>query len=467
MYISGDSTKKKKETCPDGSKDENVFDIQQGVAIFIAVKKKGLKKKIVHSDLWGLRETKYEWLKTHHLHCTKWKHLKPESQFYFFVPRDKRLLGRYNKYTKMTDIFPENSVGVVTARDNLTIKMTEKEMWDTVLRFANMDSELARRAYNLGKDVRDWKVKLAQQDIKDSELDKKKIVSILYRPFDIRFTYYTGKSRGFHCMPRPNIMRHMLRENIALCVGRAGQVVGTKNLWNIAFCSDCLQDFNLFYRGGNVNFPLYLYPNADLFNGGSNYQREINISAEIFEKLNIRYGRKVQPEQIFYYIYAVLYSNIYRQKYAEFLKTDFPKIPFCGEYGVFFKMSKLGQELINLHLMKSDKLNKPTAKFEGKGNNLVEKVHFDVNQQRVYINADSYFGKISPEIWQYQIGGYQVMDKWLKDRKGDNLDLESIKHYCKIAAVLKETVATQKKIDIRYNEVEANLPVRLVGLAEI
>lgn len=448
---------KKKEVCPDGSKDENVFDIQQGVAILLAIKKKGLKRKIMHRDDWGLRQTKYNWLKTNDIKTTKWNVLKPESEFYFFVPRDEKYSGRYNKFLKITDIFPENSVGIVTARDNLTIRWTEKEMWDTVLRFSNMDSELARRAYNLGKDVRDWKVKFAQQDIKESELDKKKIVPILYRPFDKRFTYYTGKSRGFHCMPRPDIMRHMLRENIALCVGRAGQVVGTQNLWNIAFCSDCIQDFNLFYRGGNVNFPLYIYPDANLFNGGSNYQREVNISAEILEKFKECYGKKIQPEQIISYIYAVLYSNTYRSKYAQFLKTDFPKIPFCTDSGVFVQMAKLGQELINLHLMKSDKLNKPIAKFEGKGNTKVEKVGFNDRQNRVFINLDSYFDNINPQIWEYCIGGYQVMEKWLKDRKEKKLTLEEIKLYCKIATSIKGTLEVQNHIDKIYPDVEKDI----------
>ncbi|PKL48548.1 MAG: DNA methyltransferase [Planctomycetes bacterium HGW-Planctomycetes-1] len=446
---------KKKEVCPDGSKDENVFDIQQGVAILIAIKKKGLKKKVMHRDDWGLRQTKYDWLKTNDIETTKWETLKPESEFYFFVPRDEKYSGRYNKYVKITDIFPENSVGVVTSRDKFLIAPTKSEIEKRIRMFIdeNLSDNILKKTFNL-KDETDWTVKEAREKIRKTDDWEKQIVQILYRPFDKQWIFYNDVLVE---RMRKEIMRHMMHENIALCVGRAGQVVGTQNLWNIAFCSDCIQDLNLFYRGGNVNFPLYTYPDANLFNGGSNYQREVNIPAEMYEKFKECYGKKVQPEQILSYIYAVLYSNIYRSKYAQFLKTDFPKIPFCSDPAVFAKMAKLGQELINLHLIKSDKLDKPIAKFEGKGNTKVEKVCCDVPKKRVFVNPDSYFDNISPEIWEYRIGGYQVMEKWLKDRKERKLTLEEIKLYCKIATSVKETIELQNHIDKIYPDVEKTI----------
>jgi len=201
----------KKERCPDGSKDENVFDIKQGVAISIFVKSKKFKdKKVFYADLYGLRDDKYRWLDRHTVDNVKWQEIEPISPFYFFVPKDTSLQKEYEKFWKITDIFPVNSVGIVTARDNLTIQRTPEDVWRVVLDFANMDPEIARRKYNLRKDARDWKVKWAQKDLVDSGLDKNKIVPILYRPFDVRYTYYTGKSRGFHCMPRPEVMKHML-----------------------------------------------------------------------------------------------------------------------------------------------------------------------------------------------------------------------------------------------------------------
>ena len=448
---------RKKEKCPDGSKDENVFDIQQGAAIIIAVKKPGIEKKISHANLWGLREDKYIWLSKNDLSTTRWKKFLPKSEFYFFLPRDERLLEDFEKHIKIADVFPVNTIALFTARDNLTIQWNEADAWNTVLQFSKMDADLARQAYGLGKDVRDWKVKLAQQDLLDSGLDKNRIVPILYRPFDIRYTYYTGKSRGFHCMPRGEVFRHMMQENLALCVGRAGQVVGSERPWNIVLCAETITDLNLFYRGGNVTFPLYLYPDEDLYNGGEKYQRDVNINKSLLDKLTTTYGHKSSPEKILFYIYAVLYCNIYRNRYAEFLKSDFPRIPFPADAGLFSKMARYGGDLIELHLLKSKKLEKPVMKFHGRGDRRIEKLEYDSEKELVKINPEQYFGPLSDEIWEYQIGGYQVMEKWLKDRKGKCLDLKDIKHYCKMATALKQTMATQKKIDANYNTIEQNI----------
>ncbi|MCX5636334.1 MAG: DNA methyltransferase, partial [Planctomycetota bacterium] len=237
-------------------------------------------------------------------------------------------------------------------------------------------------------------------------------------------------------------------------VGRAGHVIGAEKPWNVAFCADCTEDLNLFYRGGNANFPLYLYPDEDLYNNNARYKREVNINPQILETLKKAYRKEPTPEAVLYYIYAVLYSNTYRKKYAEFLKSDFPRIPLCRDYKLFQKMVKLGGKLVELHLTKSSILNRPTAKFEGKGDNLVEDVKYDEKKKLVWINDGRHFGPISRDVWDYQIGGYQVMAKWLKDRKGRRLPLEDIKHYCKIATAIRETISVQKNVDKIYADVE-------------
>jgi len=326
------------------------------------------------------------------------------------------------------------------------------------LNFSRMEPELARKAYNLGKDVRDWKVNLAQKDLIESGLNKKRIYPILYRPFDVRYTYYTGKSRGFHCMPRPNVMRHMLEgENIGLTVGRQGQVVGLKQLWNLVFITDNIVDFNLYYRGGELLFPLYLYPkegNKEILNQYRT-EREPNISPEVFEKLAATYGRKPAPEDILYYIYAVFYSNIYRKKYAEFLKIDFPRVPFTADCEIFERMGELGKELVDLHLLRSQLLDVPIAKYRGRGdNNKIEKVKYDEARKRIYINDDKYFDNVAPEVWNYHIGGYQVLRKYLKDRKGRVMD--DAPRYCRIITAIQKTIELQKKIDEIYAELEKN-----------
>ncbi len=212
----------KRETAPDGSPDENVFDIRQGVAIAFFIKHgKEEPRGVYHADLYGKREEKYKWLETHDPTSAGYQPLAPESPFYFFVPRTTQNLQAYRSWPSIPEIFPVSSVGIVTARDKLTIHWTPEEVWTTVLNFSRMDPELARQAYQLGKDVRDWKVTLAQKDLRDSGPSRANIVPILYRPFDVRYTYYTGRSRGFHCMPRPEVMRHMLAgENVGLLVMR-------------------------------------------------------------------------------------------------------------------------------------------------------------------------------------------------------------------------------------------------------
>ncbi len=254
----------KREKCPDGSPDENVFDIRQGVAIALLVKchpKKKYKTNVFHAELWGTRQEKYQCLKERDVTTTEWQELKPTCPFYLFVPFGGAELDRYNTFPSVIDIFEKNSVGIVTARDSLTIHWTPEQVWTTVVTFSAMDPEAARQAYRLGRDVRDWKVSLAQQDLRDSGLDRRKVVPILYRPFDVRYTYYTGRSRGFICMPRPEVMRHMLAgENVALIVPKRVEHIGS---WQHAFVARTISEHvAVSLKTIDYCFPLYVYPTA-------------------------------------------------------------------------------------------------------------------------------------------------------------------------------------------------------------
>jgi len=446
----------KKEICPDGSPDENVFDIRQGVAIAFFIKKKSPKEScsVHHSELWGLREKKYDWLRKNDIETTDWLEISPKPGFYLFVPRDETLIEAYESYPKITDIFKLNSVGIVTARDNLTIHWSRDDAWATVSTFSKMDKELARQAYKLGKDVRDWKVEFAQKDLMDSGLDKNKIVPILYRPFDVRYTYYTGRSRGFICMPRPEVMQHMLNNNIGLVTVR--QVA--EGIFNHGLITDSIIEsrVTLSNKGIGFLFPLYVCQNSDresLFDKERNDDVKLpNIASTILEKLRSHFGIQIKPEEIFHYIYAVLYSNIYRSRYAEFLKMDFPRIPFTSDVGLFQQMADLGRRLADLHLLRAKELETPLARFQGHGNGRVEKVIY--KEGRVYINQSQYFEPVPLEVWSYQIGGYQVCSKWLKDRKGRILSLDEIKKYCQIVTALKITIDVQQQIDDLYPLIE-------------
>ncbi len=373
----------------------------------------------------------------------------------------KNFLKQYEKSPKITDIFPVNSVGIVTARDKLTIQFTPEKVWTTILNFSRLDNELARMSFNLGKDVRDWKVEFAQKDLIDSGLDKNKIIPILYRPFDIRYTYYTGKSRGFHCMPRPNVMRHMLLgENLALITSRMTKGETFKHAQVSRNIVEVICMSPKTSNNGFV-FPLYLYPDPDqkdLFSDlEESKERKPNISEKIFSALSETYKTKPTLEDVFYYIYAVFYSDTFRTKYAEFLKTDFPRVPFTKDKRLFKKLAEYGKRLADLHLMQSSELDSPVAKFQGTGDKRVDKIKYDKKNERVYINNDQYFEGLTENIWQYYIGGYQVCNKWLKDRKGKVLSFDAIKHYCKVATAIKHTINIQKSIDEIYNEAEKEI----------
>lgn len=462
----------KKEKAPDGSKDENVFDIQQGVAIALFVKRRASpgSKSVKHAELWGSREHKYTWLLKHSLTTTKWTTLKPSSPQYLFVPREEKLQKRFQSYPDIPSIFPVNSVGIVTARDRLTVHWTAQEVWTTVLNFSSLDPELARAAYKLGGDARDWTVKLAQEDLRKSGPSKDNIVPILYRPFDVRFTYYTGNSRGFHCMPRGEVMRHLLRPNHALLLPRR---VETAIPWSHVFVSDkIVEHVAVSLKTIDYCFPLYIYDHggsggsagnarhhslqaAFVFEPAAGYsEREPNLNQKIVSVLKGAFRKEPSPEDIFHYIYAILYSNAYRKRYGEFLKGDFPRIPFTNDFKLFQKLAAKGSELVDLHLLRSKKLDKPIAKCEGAGDLGVEKITYDAKKKRVFLNANTYFTGVSSSVWEYRIGGYQVADKWLKERKGRRLSSEEVATYARVITAIAGTITIQESLDELFNEVE-------------
>jgi hypothetical protein len=436
---------KKKETSPDGSKDENVFDIQQGTAIILMVK--GIdtnEKKVSHHELFGLRQFKYDWLDSNQFQAKTYKELSPTSPFYLFHP-EATGNEHYLLWKSLPEVFPVNSVGIVTARDGLTIQDTPNQVRKTTHHFASLDPETARAAYQLGKDARDWKVGYAQKDLKDSGLNDENIKPILYRPFDTRYTYYTGKSRGFHCMPRYEVMRHMLEENVGMVIGRQGLAVGDNQLWNLVTISQSIIDFNLFYRGGGLIAPLYIYPDEHKDDIFASSDREFNISKELLDRFS-KLWPQFQPEQLFYYVYAILHSKQYRERFAQYLRMDFPRIPFTEDYELFKKLADFGKELADIHLLMSPRSSPPRARYQGNGSNdLVEFIQYHEDKSIVQINPEKHFEGITPELWNYHIGGYQVLHKYLKDRKGNNL-ADPI-HYCRMVTALALTIEIQARID--------------------
>ena len=490
----------KKEKAPDGSKDENVFDIMQGVAIAFFIKYKDDRKihKVFHSEIYGLREEKYKWLLKNNIKKVKWKKAVPFPEFYLFQPTDNELLNHYSSFPKITEIFPVNSVGIVTARDNFVIDFDRKKLERRIEDFRNpkIDDEILKRTYDL-KENQSWKIKEQREKLR-KDLDwKDSIKQILYRPFDIRWILYHDEMIE---RSRRDVMENM-DENIGLIARR--QMLPNKPM-NYFFVSDKMIADGVIRsdnKGGESLFPLYLYRKSSekkkakfiqlfIFEPEEDYvTTSPNISKDIIYLLQRNFGipfrhplykiimeeenknkgideeKKIDgfgSKNIFYYIYAILYSNTYRTKYAEFLKIDFPRIPFTKDYKLFIKLGKLGEQLADLHLLKpaspagrSEELNKAISRFPKNGSNKVEKLKYE--NEKVWINEEQYFSGIKKEVWNYQIGGYQVCDKWLKDRKGRTLISDEILTYGKIVIALSKTIELQNKIDKYFENVEKTL----------
>jgi predicted helicase len=459
----------KKEKCPDESKDENVFNIKQGVAIALFIKKKGQNKvyKVYHSDLWGLQKGKYDWLNKHDIKTTKWKSIHPKSKFYLFIPRDEGPLKQYQTYPKITDIFPVNSVGIVTSRDGFVINADKEALKRRIRQFRdkNLPDEIIRETFGL-QDTSMFNLREARENLRKDDSWEDSITKILYRPFDSQWIFY---HEAVIERPRKEVMQHMMHENLGLVTVR--QVA--EGVFNHAFVSSSIIEsrVTLSNKGIDFLFPLYLYIDTNkpkkrkplgstlmLFEPQASYAiKKPNISESLLQSLSSTYRKEPSTEEIFYYIYAVLYSNTYRTKYAEFLKIDFPRIPFTKDYKLFNKMAEYGKSLVDLHLLKSSGIDSPIVKIQGKGDNKVEKLRYDEKGRRVYFNQSQYFEGIMGDAWQYQIGGYRVCDKWLKDRKGRRLSLEDLKHYCRVVTSLSKTIKIQKAIDSIYFEVEKKI----------
>lgn len=438
----------KKEKAPTGEKDENVFDIRQGVSIiFLINHKKGdftEKGNIMQFDIYGSRDNKYKFLQNELISSVDWNKLNPKKEFFLFKTQNDQLRDSYNDFIKVTDFFIKSNAGLYTARDKLTIHATPEKVLSTIKNFAKLDAETAREVYGLGEDTRDWKIVFAQNDINSNGIDRTKTSKICYRPFDYRFTYYTGVTRGFISMPRRDIMFHLTKENMALSIGRQWGTVGSK-IFDTMFVNDSLVDLNLFRRGGEMIFPLYLYSEQEhVFQG-----KFSNMNEEIIQRFNTVYvdtkGISIEPIEIFYYIYGILNSIKYRIKFEEFLKIDYPRIPIMRNYSTFRKISDCGEKLVGLHLLKDPELITPSAKYYGAGTNQVDAI--DYRDQQVFINKDNHFGPVPDNVYQYTIGGYQVCHKWLKDRKGQELTLDEVQTYCKIVTALEKTIEIQKQID--------------------
>ena len=452
-----------KETTPEGNVDQNVFDIQQGVAILIAVREKsepdyfstayksrdGVKEmaKVLYYDVWGRREDKYKFLESASLDNINWIEVKTTEPNYFFAPKNLDYEDEYNKELSINDIFPVYAAGVKTRRDNVCVDYDRETLLNRFCDISiNTNLEELKEKYNI-KDTEYWNLEKAKLDIKQDEIESK-LLLYAYRPFDNRWVYYNHKiiERGDS---RKELMGHLLKgNNIALLSCRQQVEPGFYHI----FCSEILTEHctvSLKSREATYVFPLYTYPNTENDQTNLFIERTPNLSPTFLKTIKEKLGKIPTPEEIFYYAYAIFHSPTYRTRYAEFLKIDFPRLPLTSNQKLFHELAIKGEELVNLHLMKSDKLNNLITTYQTIGDNQVTEVTYNSELQRVYINKQSYFTDIPPHIWEFKIGGYQVLDKWLKDRKNANrkLSVEEINHYQKIVIALTDTLRLMQEID--------------------
>ncbi|MGO9199748.1 MAG: type ISP restriction/modification enzyme [Limisphaerales bacterium] len=361
-------------------------------------------------------------------------------------------------------MMPVNSLGIATGRDHFTVAFTRRDLQERFERFLELDGEEARAWFQLGPDSRDWRVKLAQDDLARRDW-KSHIRPLLYRPFDRRQTCYTGASRGFHCMARQKVVRHFLEgePNLGLSTTRSVEI---REGWRHIFATaEMTQLHSVSIKEVNYLFPLYLCPKGglpeeDLFahqNG-----RRPNLSAEFVRalcgKLQAKFvpeglGRpgkqEVGPERIFNYAYAVFHSPAYRKRYSEFLRGDFPRLPLTSNLELFGALAVIGGELVDLHAKGKGGLH--GLSYPVKGYNVVEAVRYQPPQGkepgRVWINDRQYFEGVPESAWTFPIGGYQPAQRWLKDRIGRTLGFDDQVEYQRIVGALIQTRHLMGEID--------------------
>jgi predicted helicase len=455
LDMHGNSTKR--EIAPDGSADENVFDIKQGVCITLATKLEMQAIQIKHSDLFGKRDSKYYALNNLSFKASNWKSIEARPSFYLFKPENGSLAIEYEKFFPLPlamNLNGDPAPGIVTTHDEFAISWSKKEaMRKTRALLDSKDEAEARKEFRLCSQEQ-WNYDRAKAHLGSNDWEKN-IGQILYRPFDQRWTVYDSNVAVHQ---RLRVTRHFFgKKNLAICVGKAGQVVGSGE-WNLVSCTRNPVDFNFFYRGGACIFPLNLLPEDGNLTMFDDFQPNFSnsflqaLSLKVLDPSLPKKAIEMEPEKILGYIYAILHSPDYRKRYSDFLKIDFPKIPITKVHKLFLSLSSIGQELISLHLLESPTLHKFKTHFKGNGKIEVEKISWSDNTVWIDKNKTTGFAGVTEEVWNFHVGGYQVCHKWLKDRKEYILSEVDIEHYQKIIAALSASIDLMEAIDLTINE---------------
>lgn len=434
---------KPREAIPDNVRNENVFDIMKGVSITFFIKNERLERGVWYGDIWGSRLEKYISCAELHYQQAASMPIEPETPFYFLRPHSSRL--KWEKFFALDSIFSKQNVGMLTARDKLCVGFSETELIERLRQFMALDPEAARASYNIGADTSAWKVAEAQKDLYLSKMDPELTMRVAYRPFDQRFVYYTGRAQGIIGRPARALSRAI--ELFPLALGIVKRV--EEGQFRHAIVYSCLPDgHSVSSKETTHTFPLYWpEPNPKQETG----QHAENLTKKFRNYLESRYNQHYTPEEILGYIYAVLYSPTYRRNYAEFLCIDYPRIPFPSDGRNFDELSNLGWTLVQAHLLR-DLSRRNLADYDGQGNHCIKKVRYSAVEEAIHINKTQCFRPVPQGVWEFHIGGYQVLDKYLKSRRGRTLSLDEIEHVAKVADSLAFTIDQMAAIDVAYRE---------------
>ena len=476
---------KKKEVPPEGGRDVNVFDIQQGVAIGLFTKAAAAGRCVCHADLWGEREQKYRWLWEHGSADTEWVRLEPGPPFHLFEPFDDAGKSAYYGWPAINEVMAVNVTGIVTARDAFVIDFDREALRGRIadLRSNSLSDDEIRRKYFVGKgskkyppgDSRGWKLPAARRKIREDDQWDERYTPVLYRPFDIREMYYVPWMVDW---PRTEAMPHMLAgKNLSITFHKREELDLS---YSHFLCSRAPTEHGLTSsKTTNYQAPLYLYPRVGKIDGslfsrwpGGKNDRTPNLDAQVVEQLEnglrLRFvsdgtgdiRKTFGPEDVLGYIYAVFHSPGYRQHYEAQLKLDFPRVPLPRSAELFRRLAEVGHDLLALQLLESPKLDKSITTYTGPKNPEVGRVGW--SNGTVWLDAGKTNAReghratkpgticlrgVPEEVWDFHIGGYQVCHKWLKDRKGRTLSDEDIAHYQKIVVALYRTIRIMAKID--------------------
>ncbi len=438
---------RKKELSPDGTEDKNVFDIMQGVSINLFVKTgkkgKGAYAEVFHKHLYGSRDYKYEWLNSASFQSIEWTPVNFSSPYYFFVPKDFSLKKEYERGFPLDQLFDSNIVcGIVTSKDCLNVRDSYEDVVTMINDLKTMDKEDFRDKYHTSKDSNDWSVDKAKADVIENE-ESLRIVPYDYRPFDTKYIAYTGCSNGLIARPRGSAfepLSHPSNYSILVCKQQS-----TFDFQHVFVAKNFSDKCTLSSQTKEASYVFQLYKVGAVDHNILEAELAPNFKTECVMEIERRLGESIRPEDIVDYIYAVLHSPTYRKNFKEFLKIDFPRIPYPTDKDQYHRLLELGAELRKLHLMDGAQNWERRISFPVRGENIVEVMRYQ--DGKVLINDTQYFGGVSELAWNFFIGGYQPAQKWLKDRRGRKLDYKDILHYGHIIYALEETDRLMKEVD--------------------